>query len=359
MDRRAFLIGSTGMAMLAHLPSAIASSTDIEPYLTPAIATKAPSKVLLEAITNAGSRLVAVGQHGVIILSDDYGKTWIQAKVPVDVTLTCVEFVTPFIGWSAGHFGVILKTEDGGRSWELQLDGIKANELTLAAAKEATAQNSQVPGAALALRRSEFFMKGGPDLPFLSILVLGTQKVIAFGAYRMTMITTDGGKTWADWSLHIYDRLSNDIYDAVLADGNIYVVGGSGKVFLSKDDGNTFLPLSSPADVTLFGVLVSKNGSIITFGVAGSCFRSTDCGASWMQVDLNIEDNLLAGRVLKSGDILIASQTGALFRSSDDGASFSAINGPASLSPYGFIQTTDENIVFVGNNGVTQASIGA
>jgi len=62
----------------------------------------------------------------VVILSDDDGATWHQAKVPVSVTLTAVSFGTPAKGWAVGHSGIVLHTEDGGETWVKQLDGIQA-----------------------------------------------------------------------------------------------------------------------------------------------------------------------------------------------------------------------------------------
>ena len=46
------------------------------------------SHTVLQAITQAGQRLVAVGERGLVLLSDDAGKHWRQAQVPVSVTLT-------------------------------------------------------------------------------------------------------------------------------------------------------------------------------------------------------------------------------------------------------------------------------
>ncbi|BEV16160.1 hypothetical protein HBDW_29480 [Herbaspirillum sp. DW155] len=63
--------------------------------------TLAPARADAHALHNmmlgaarAGSRIVAVGAHGYVILSDDGGASYRQAEqVPVDVTLTSVSFV--------------------------------------------------------------------------------------------------------------------------------------------------------------------------------------------------------------------------------------------------------------------------
>ncbi len=354
LRRRAILMASVSAGLLLH--PALADSAGligIDALDSPAIPVKAPTRAVLVAITLAGNRIVAAGEHGVIIYSDDAGKTWEQASVPIDTTLTCVAFVSPLIGWSAGHFGVILATGDGGKTWQLQLNGIQANHLTLVAAQQADAQNSTVPGAAFALRRANHFVEEGPDKPFLTLLVFSSQKVMVFGAYRLAMITTDGGRTWADWSLHIYDRLSHNIYEANKIGLNIYLVGEAGLVFRSTDNGNTFLPLTPASDVTLLGIVGTNPDSLVVFGVAGAAFRSTDQGKSWVPLNVATEDDITAGCILESGAILLVSETGAFLLSKDNGATFQTVPGVQPISTFDVIEVPDNELVVVGGAGVT------
>ncbi len=100
----------------------------------PALITPLASHVVLLGIARAGSRHVAVGERGIIVLSDDDGRSWRQAVVPVSVTLTAVTFPTAAQGWAVGHSGAILHSDDGGTHWTKQLDGFRAAQLALAAA---------------------------------------------------------------------------------------------------------------------------------------------------------------------------------------------------------------------------------
>ena len=64
------------------------------------LATKAP----LLAVAPAGPRLVAVGDYGVILLSDDAGATWRQAAaVATRNMLTAVAFADAKRGWAVGQ----------------------------------------------------------------------------------------------------------------------------------------------------------------------------------------------------------------------------------------------------------------
>src|ERR1039458_2282077 len=136
----------------------------------PALAALGPEhSVLLDAV-KTGGRIIAVGERGVIVLSDDDGHTWRQANVPTSVTLTRVKFATPKAGWVVGHSGVALHTEDGGESWTRQLDGRTAARLALETAQadmdRAGANNA---AAQRALANAQLLVSDGPDKPFLDL----------------------------------------------------------------------------------------------------------------------------------------------------------------------------------------------
>jgi photosystem II stability/assembly factor-like uncharacterized protein len=357
LNRRALLLASIGVGFLLYPVYGMADSlTGIDTLDTPSIRLKTPSSVLLVAITRTRSRLVAVGEHGVIIYSDDNGETWSQAQVPVNVTLTCVAFAADGIGWAAGHFGAILKTQDSGATWAVQLNGIQANQLTLTAAQAPAVATDACPCAPLALRRATHFMEEGPDKPFLCLLVLSPQKILAFGAYRMAMLSNDGGASWTDWSLHIYDKYSHNIYDAVTIGDVSYLVAEEGLVFASSDGSNSYLPLAPTSSITLFGVLGAGDGSLIVYGVAGTVFRSTDSGKSWTAITIASQDDITGGRVLESGVIILASEAGSVFKSADNGATFNAIAGITPVPIFDIQEAADGAMIAVGAAGVSAIS---
>jgi len=322
----------------------------IEALNTPAIAVRVPYKVVLIALANAGGRILAAGEHGVIIYSDDSGKTWTQASVPVYLTLTSLAFATPKIGWAAGHYGVILNTQDAGATWQMQLNGIQANQLTQAAANAAVQSHDPSPAAPLAEVRAARFMAGGPDKPFLSVLAQSPSSVTVFGAYRMVMHSDDGGKTWADWSLRIGDRLSHNLYDAAVIGGKICVAGESGNVYCGT--GADFPAVTSPGPATLLGILPTGDGGMLGFGVAGLADRSADGGQSWASLSLGAQSNLTCGRVLKSGAILIGGEDGSLYLSTDHGRNFHALGQSVPMAIFDLGQAADGDILVAGSGGV-------
>jgi photosystem II stability/assembly factor-like uncharacterized protein len=342
-----------GLAGPAH-----AGLTGIEVLDNAAIPVKNPASVVLVAIAAAGTRLVAAGEHGVIVYSDDNGVSWRQAAVPVDVTITCLTFATASLGWAAGHFGVILRTTDAGVTWVEQLNGIEANQLTMDAAQNAATQEPDAPGTPLAVRRAAKFLAAGPDKPFLCCLALSPAAVTVFGAYRMTMVSQNGGQGWADASLKIGDRFSHNLYAVAQIGADIFIAAEEGLVFRSSDGGATFPAVTVPTNVTLFGLTGTAQGHLIVFGVAGTCYRSVDRGQSWMAVSIAAQDNLTAGILLPGGEVLLGSQSGSLFVSRDDGVSFTALAGVPPMAVSAIALAPDHGLVFVGQTGVARLPAG-
>jgi photosystem II stability/assembly factor-like uncharacterized protein len=333
-------------------PSGIAA-TGIYALDTAARTVKDPSGNVVIDIARVGDRLVAVGEHGVIVYSDDNGKSWRQAKVPVDLTLTSIAFADGSHGWAAGHYGVVLHTSDSGLTWQEQLNGLQVNQLTLEAAQTAVANNDPSVGTPRAVARANHFIADGPDKPFLSILVYDRNKALVFGAYRMTVLTTNGGKDWQDWSLHVGDPFSQNLYDVARAGTRIYVVGEAGTVFESTDGGSKFVAMVPPSDATMLKVLPAGLNSVFVCGVAGQAFHSEDGGRSWQPVTFDTSANLTAGITLTSGAMLVGSESGHLYISKDQGASFRELPTVLPMAIYGMIQAANRNVVAVGNVGIS------
>ncbi|NIQ26341.1 MAG: hypothetical protein GTN88_07370, partial [Gammaproteobacteria bacterium] len=76
---------------------------------------------LLVDVARAGDRLVAVGEQGHIIFSDDNGTSWTHAAVPVSLMLTAATFPTAERGWAVGHEAIVLTSEDSGSTWSVAL----------------------------------------------------------------------------------------------------------------------------------------------------------------------------------------------------------------------------------------------
>src|SRR6185437_8188856 len=202
---------------------------------TPSQASPLASRSLLQGVAKAGSRLIAVGQRGHIVVSDDQGTTWKQASVPVSSDLTAVFFADAGNGWAVGHDGVILHSGNGGDSWQVQLNGRQANDLLLAAMeRRATAEPASAEAKAL-LAEAQRYKEQGADKPFLDVWFANPADGYVVGAYNLIFHTADGGKTWQPW----FDRTDNprffNLYAMRPICGELYIAGEGGLIMKLDD----------------------------------------------------------------------------------------------------------------------------
>jgi len=115
LDRKARMchLGASlvvAIAALLFFSGAASANNSNDLLLRPAVKSSLSSASILMDVVNTGKRLVAVGERGHILLSDDSGDSWNQVDVPTSVTLTAVSFPTPERGWViGGRKGKIIK----------------------------------------------------------------------------------------------------------------------------------------------------------------------------------------------------------------------------------------------------------
>ncbi len=177
------------LALALTLPLAASAAASYRDVLdTPARDSAFAAKSLLNGVANAGQRIVAVGQRGHIIYSDDGGKTWLQAKVPVSSDLVAVSFPTPAKGWAVGHDGVVLHTADGGATWVRQLDGRRAGQLMADyyTAKAGSGALGSPDAAAGLVSEAERIAAQGAENSFLDVWFADENNGFIVGAFNLT-----------------------------------------------------------------------------------------------------------------------------------------------------------------------------
>ena len=241
-------------------------------------------RLLLIDGTHRGNRVVAVGDRGYIVLSDDNGKSWRRAKSPAAPLLTAVEFLDARNGWAVGHDSVILATSDGGETWVQQ------------------------------------FAAPAEQRPLLDVLFVDKDTGFAVGAYGEFLETADGGKTWNPRKVIKDDKHLNAIVR--LTEERLLILGEEGTILLSPDAGKTWTEVPSPYKGSLFGAILADDGSVVAFGLRGRIFRSADGAKTWKQVDNPSVATLMGGSKLPDGALVIAGAGGTVLVSRDNGQSF-------------------------------------
>lgn len=277
---------------------------------------------LLLGIARAGNRLVAVGDRGHVLVSDNAGVDWRQVPVPTRAMLTAVSFPDDRHGWAVGHDGVILATADAGETWK-----------------------RQDPGTDL-------------ETSYLDVLFVSPQRGFVVGAYGKFVTTTDGGATWksgkpAEGELH-YNRI------AAGPNGFLYLAGESGMLLGSHDGGATWIKSELPYDGSLFCVVPVDARTVIVAGLRGHVFTSTDNGGNWTQCPVELKTLIMGGTVLRSGLVVLAGQGGSLLLSRDQGTTLTVWKpADASGAIADLTEANDGNIIVVGENGAVRLKIPA
>ena len=311
--------------MLALAPGAILHAAAIPtPLDRPAIKTVHAAQSALLDLTYAGKRLVAVGERGIVILSDDQGKTWRQARSPISVTLNAVQFVDAQQGWAVGHAGIVLHTTDGGENWSRQLDGAQAARLQLVGAQAGVARDD----TALTrnrLARAEQLVKDGPDKPFLGLYFESEESGYVVGAYNLIFHTSDGGRSWQPLSERLDNPNDTHLYAIRASGADLYIAGEQGLLLRSSDGARSFARVVPPYEGSYFTLNACPSGDLIVGGLRGNAFRSADRGGSWNKLDLKATASVLSVTTDCKGRVLLATQAGQILASGDGGRTMRVI----------------------------------
>jgi photosystem II stability/assembly factor-like uncharacterized protein len=283
-----------------------------------ALAVQAPSRAVLLGAALAGERLVAVGERGLVVVSDDRGRAWRQAQVPVSVTLTAIAFADDRRGYATGHGGTVLGTTDGGLSWTRLLDGRAIATMM---------QDAAVRGGDAAQREAaDRMVADGPDKPLLDLIVSGASEVFVVGAYGMALATADGGNTWSVQSGRLDNPKGSHLY-AVRRRGPVVAIAGEQGLLLRSDDGGrSFRRLTVPYQGSFFTLELPSEREIVTAGLRGNVWRSADAGSTWQQLSSPSSAAIVASTLRPDGSFVLASQAGQLISST--GASLEALKLP-------------------------------
>ena len=280
----------------------------------PALQVKAPERQVMQAAAKAGERIVAIGERGLIVLSDDQGKTWRQARqVPVSVSLTALSFVDAQRGWAVGHGGVVLHTTDGGETWTRQADGVALARAALAEAEQLAAQRPGDPAAERALADARRLVDDGADKPLLDVRFVDSQRGWVVGAYNLFFETVDGGATWRSVSARLDNPRALHLNALAVRGQTLFIAGEQGVLYRSIDAGQTFESLASPYKGSWFSVALEGEGAVTVGGLRGNAFRSADGGASWSAVEGLPPVSIVSAVAWADGGVLLSNQAGQFF----------------------------------------------
>ncbi|MEH6471295.1 MAG: YCF48-related protein [Halopseudomonas sp.] len=305
--------------------------------------TDAAKHSLLLDIAQAGERLVAVGERGHILFSDDAGHNWQQADVPTRAHLNALTFIDANRGWAVGEDAVILHTGDGGLHWQRQFDDRDAEQ------------------------------KG----PLLDVMFINPDEGVAVGVFNKIYRTQDGGNSWQpapdsidnldEWHLMAMASSRPDQSQkpstktaSKQQDGAIYIGSEMGLMFRSIDGGQSFQPLQTDHDGSFHGILARQDSSsgsegvdqLVLVGVGGVVYTSLDSGQNWNLLAADTDAGLAGGAWLPDGRALIVGADGVILILSQDLQSVTKHQTDNGMPLSSVLAASQEEIVVVGLGGV-------
>jgi photosystem II stability/assembly factor-like uncharacterized protein len=352
---RALRVALLTMVFAGFIPE-VAQCASQDLLNTPAGHDLRAEHAVLIAISRAGDRLVAVGERGIVLLSDDNGVTWRQGRsVPSSVALTAVTFVDADNGWAVGHGGVVLHTRDGGETWVKQLDGNLAAQLELQSAQAMAERDPQ--GSQRRLAAAQQLVADAADKPFLAVYFSSPEKGLVVGAYGLAMLTEDAGAHWHSIGADLENPGGMHLYSILGDRETLLIAGEQGMLLRGSALGRPFTKVKSPYHGTWFGAVSAQPGRELVFGLKGNAYGLDD-GNQWAVADTGERTTLTAGKKLADGSILLASEGGRLLRSNDQGRHFEIVSAKEldGSAITDVIQATDGSVVVTSIRGVKRLS---
>lgn len=215
----------------------------------------------------------AVGANGAILKTINGGLTWESQPSPVSTALRGLAFREGgLIGYAVGDLGVVLCTDNGGSSWK----------------------RLQVPST--------------EDV--LSVSLMGETNLWVSGSNGLLLYSTDGHSLVAPAaSLTSRDLRSIYFYDKLVG----WAAGDAGTLIKTQDGGKTWSPI--PVSVLVEGAETSVTSRLnaISFtnlndgwavGDGGLILKTSDGGLRWSDVSSNLVDSTTGGYTRSSDDLL-------------------------------------------------------
>lgn len=270
---------------------------------------------LILDLADAASRAVAVGERGEILVSESRTEWRQVADVPTRSTLTAVSAAGDGV-WAVGHDGTIVASTDGGLTWTQQrrdvLDTANPSSdprqgMPLLDVLMLSPQHGFAVGAYSQLLRTD---DGGASWNFVATKLASDSAV-----------DSGDGEAVGDednWTLSDEDLAMGDIaephFNAIARTGSgaLMIVGERGTVLRSRDDGKTWESVKLPYAGSMFGVIGYAGDHVVAFGMRGNVFESRDLGEHWSTVETGTELSLMGGSGFGADGFALVGANGAV-----------------------------------------------
>jgi photosystem II stability/assembly factor-like uncharacterized protein len=281
------------------------------------------------AFTAPGTGIVfanpQAGGNAQAFATTDEGVSWKPvADLPAG-NVRRVRFLDATTGFAVGST-TLLRTMDGGATWQARNAGAGANLTSLSCADASTCLLTTLEGDRL-LRTTD----GGDTVTPVTaatkaIYAAGfasTARVVAAGLDGATVVSDDAGQNWSAIGGDIGGTYSSLVLGPA---GTVYAPGNAGRLGRSTDGGATWGTLAVATSSDIVGVSFATAQVGYALDARGGLFKTANGGASWQTLDPGTTTPARAVAALGSGDTVLLVGPKGIRRNAADGR-FAAVGG--------------------------------
>jgi len=252
------------------------------------------NNVLLKIDSYNGQVVLATGYDGLILRSSDGGETFeqIYSGVGLEVDLWGVQMLNDTLGWVCGMYQTLLKTTDGGLTWQFVTLGLNLHYWSMDFLNEQfgfiAASDSKILRTTNGGTVWQQYIVGNPPGAFYTVDVIDTLHVAAAGRYGKNAYSSDGGISWVQ-NARIYAWNKVTCISFINADTG-YVIGIGGNWAIRKTTNRGVSWFESDTITSEWGLELLPGGVGYAVGTGLKMYKTTGGYDNWER--LFFTDNL-------------------------------------------------------------------
>lgn len=282
----------------------------------------------LNAISSAfGDTIYAVGDYGIVIRSDDLGKTWRNIHLDNKIRLFGLSFVGGLNGFVCGESGSLYKTTKGGLSWnKIQLN--TSNDLRDVAVLP-TGEGLIVGNNGTVFRTTDggenwIDMSIDVNYNFLGVKLLADGKGVVWGENGTILTSSDFG---GNWTTHTFDDKETIVSLSLRSNDTLMFVTNKGKIVKADWGVTNYQILYEEPDVEFVGIDFPSDSLGFVAQREKYYLRTTDGGNNWVKIKYLMKRKANTVKFVMDSVGFLAGQYTTIARSNDYGLNWSIVNG--------------------------------